>query len=174
VVAVAIAAALYAGGTFVAPLLVAQGSSWGGLLHLSYAPVCHQQAERSLAVGQGFQSVCARCSGLYLGGVAGLIVGVLFLVGRREAPRPIWLGLMALPTIVDALLPWIGLPGAANEPRFLLAWPLGFTAALYVARGIEEIVAPRAAPRRRDSDREQTANWTACRAGRESVEVADG
>ena len=167
---------IYISGTFLAPVLMSDGNPWGGLVRLSYAPVCHQQPERCLPVGGGFQSICARCSGLYFGAVAGLFAAALCLVGRRSAPRPIWLAVVALPTLVDALLPWVGLPGLPNFPRLLLAWPVGFVAALFVARGIEEIVAsrpgrpgPGARPR---DDREE--NWIARRDGRESLEVVDG
>jgi len=176
VLAVGFLALIYTSGTFLAPVLMSDGSPWGGLVRLSYAPVCHQQSERSLPVGDGFQSICARCSGLYLGAVAGLFAAALFLVGRRPAPRPIWLAVAALPTLVDALLPWIGLPSLPNNPRLLLAWPVGFLAALFVARGIEEIVAsrpgrPGSGERNRDDLEE---NWIARRDGRESLEVVDG
>jgi len=176
VLCVGLLALLYTAGTFLAPVWMSTGDAWGGLLHLSYAPVCHQQPERCLPVGDGFQAVCARCSGLYLGAVAGLFVGALFLVGRRSAPRPIWLAVVALPTIVDALLPWLGLPGLSNFPRLLLAWPVGFVAALFVARGIAEIVASRPGrPSPGDQPRnDRDANWIARRAGRESLEVVDG
>ena len=176
VLAVGLLALIYTSGSFLAPVLMSGDSAWGGLVRLSYAPVCHQQSERCLPVGGGFQAICARCSGLYFGGVAGLFAAGLFLVGRRPAPRPIWLAVVALPTLVDALLPWLGLPGLPNLPRLLLAWPVGFVAALFVARGIEEIVAsrpgrPGSVARTRD-DREE--NWIARRDGRESLEVVDG
>jgi uncharacterized membrane protein len=174
VVIVALLAAVFTAGTFLAPVMVARGNSWGGLLHLSYAPVCHQQAARSLPVGEAFQSVCARCSGLYLGGVAGLFAGAFLLVGRRGAPKPLWLVLIALPTLVDALLPWLGLPGMSNLPRLLLAWPVGFAAALFVARGIEEIVHPRTADRGCGAAAAEHTEKTASRTGRASLEVVDG
>jgi len=176
VLGVACLAVVYTAGTFLSPALMSAGGPWGGLLRLSYAPVCHQQPERSLPIGDGFQSVCARCSGLYLGGVAGLFVGGLFLVGRRSAPRPIWLAVVALPTLVDALLPWVGLPGLPNLLRLLLSWPVGFVAALFVARGIEEIVVSstgRPSPGVRNRDH-RDVNRIARRAGRESLEVVDG
>jgi len=132
-------------GTFVAPAMMDQGHPWGGLLRLSYAPLCHQQPERSLPVGDGFQAVCARCSGLYLGGVVGLVVGALLLVGRRTRMRPAWLAAVAVPTFLDAALNAVGYSALPNLPRLLLAWPVGFVAALFLARGIEEIVRSREA-----------------------------
>jgi uncharacterized membrane protein len=176
VLGVALLTLLFTAGSFLAPVLMGSGRSWAGLLHFAYAPVCHQLPERCLSVGDGVQAVCARCSGLYLGAVAGLIAGAFFLVGRRSAPRPFWLGLVALPTLIDALLPWIGLPGLPNLPRLLLAWPVGFVAALFVARGIEEIVAAR--PRSPGGEvrprNERDENRIARRTGRESLEVVDG
>lgn len=175
VLGAAFLALAFTAGTFLAPLLIGADGPWGGLLRLAYAPVCHQQPERSLAVGDGYQAVCARCSGLYLGGAAGLFVGALFLVGRRSAPRPIWLAVVAFPTLVDALLPWVGLPGLPNPLRLLLAWPVGFVAALFVARGIEEIAGSRpgrpgsGARSRDDCETKRIAR----RVGRESLEVVD-
>jgi len=176
VLGVGLLALAFAAGTFLAPVLISSGGPWGGFLRLSYAPVCHQLTERSLPVGDGFQAVCARCSGLYLGAVAGLFVSAALLMGRRSAPRPIWLAVVAVPTFIDALLPWVGLPALPNYPRLLLAWPVGFVAALFVARGIAEIVASRSGrPGPGDcTEDDRDENWIARRTGRESLEVVDG
>lgn len=172
VIGVGLLALVFTAGTFLAPALMDSGRPWGGLLRLSYAPLCHQQPERSLRVGRGVQAVCARCSGLYLGGVAGFFAGALFVVGRRRRLRPRWLLLAALPTFVDATLHGLGGPGLPNLPRLALAWPVGFVAALFVARGIEELLAPRGGVGGAlvDHDLRRSAR----RVGRGSVEVIDG
>jgi len=89
-------------------------------------------------IGQGVQAVCTRCSGLYWGGLAGLLAGAL-IVGRRLRPRPTWLALALAPTVVDALLPWVGLPQLGPLARHLLAWPAGFMVGLILAAGIAEL-----------------------------------
>ena len=111
---------LSAGAWFMLPagiLLVA-----GFLVPILIVAAYSLMPERSLAVGNGYQAVCARCAGLYAGGVAGLFLGAWLVVGRRRlAPALFWVGI--LPTVIDAVLPWIGLPGLPNVPRLLLAVP---------------------------------------------------
>ena len=126
-------------GTFLAPVLLSAGNVWGGVLHLAYAPLCHQMPERSLVIGAGTQAVCARCSGLYLGGVAGLWAGALLLLRSRLRPRPLWLAVAIVPSVVDFALSWLGLPSLSNIPRLVLAIPAGVLAALFLAVGIEDL-----------------------------------
>jgi uncharacterized membrane protein len=143
VLSVALAAALFTAGSFAAPRLETAGSGWAPALRALYAPVCHQRPERSLETGGGHQAVCARCSGLYLGGVAGLGLGALVAVSGRLRPRGSWLVAASLPTAVDAILPWVGFAGAGNVPRLLLAVPLGWVAGLFLARGLEDLFGSR-------------------------------
>jgi uncharacterized membrane protein len=135
--AVICAAAAFVAGTFAVPLLERAGVSEARFARLLYAPLCHQSPERSLLVGGEPQAVCARCAGLYLGGLAGLAVGP-FAARRGSRPRPSWLGWAALPTLVDVALAWIGLAGAANLPRLALGVPLGLVAGAFLAAAIED------------------------------------
>jgi len=147
VLAATLLATVFLAGTVAVPLLDLAGSSAAGLLRLCYAPVCHQIPERSLAVGAGTQAICARCCGLYLGGVSGLLAGAI-LVGRGRRPRPLWLGVLLVPTVVDALLALAGLPSLPNLPRLFVAVPLGFLAGLFLAGAIEDLTAPHTASHR--------------------------
>ncbi len=134
-------ATLFVAGTFLAPWLDQAGSAWGAMLRLLYAPACHQIAERSLVVVQGHtQAVCARCSGLYLGGVAGLVAGAWLWLGAGRRPRPIWLVLALAPTVADALAGWICLPSLSNVPRLLLAAPAGAVAGMFLASALADLV----------------------------------
>lgn len=139
VLAASLAALLFLAGTVAVPLLESVGVGGARLARLCYAPLCHQKPERSLEIGGSTQAVCARCSGLYLGGVLGLLAGAVPLLGRR--PRPRWLGLWAVPTIVDALMSLAGLPSLSNVPRLLLAVPLGLVAGLFLATAIADLPA---------------------------------
>ena len=127
-------------GTTLAPWLQNERPTSATLLRLAYAPLCHQLPERSLVIGSAHQAVCARCSGLYLGGVAGLVIAGVWVVGRRS-PSPIWLAVAVVPTLIDAVLPFIGLPGLTNLPRLLVAAPSGFAAGLFLAIGIYDLFA---------------------------------
>ena len=145
----AVLALLVVAGTLAAPLLESAGRPAALWLRLAYAPVCHQLADRSLEIAGYPQAACARCSGLYIGGALGLCFAGLALVGRARRLRPVWLGIAVAPSILDALLPWIGLPGLSNLPRLVLAGPAGFVAALFLANGIADLFAARRTERNR-------------------------
>jgi len=63
-------------------LVVMPGGVLGHADLIGYA-VCHRIAERSFFIGGQQLPLCARCSGTYLGALAGF--GVIFLLGRRRA-----------------------------------------------------------------------------------------
>jgi uncharacterized membrane protein len=125
-------------------------ASLGGVgLHLSAASyvaggvICHQRTERSFHHSAGAQwPVCARCTGLYLGGALGLLLGlVLPALGVREpaaavAGRWTWrtvLFLAALPMVATVGMEWAGLWGVSNAWRAAAslpaAWAVGALAA---------------------------------------------
>ena len=108
-------------------------------MRLGYAPLCHQKVERSLFIGDYTQAVCARCSGLYIGGVAGLFAGAALLLTRRLRPRPSWLAWAVAPTGIDVLFGVLGLPALPNVPRLLLALPVGVMAALFLAVAVADL-----------------------------------
>ena len=136
-------ALVFTSGAFLAPVLERAGVQRAGLLRLTYAPLCHQTPERSLTLAGGNVAVCARCSGLYLGGSAGLFVGALLFVGRARRLRPAWLAIAVLPTLIDALLAWAGLPALSNVPRLVLAWPAGLLAGMFLALGLADLFGPK-------------------------------
>lgn len=145
VLAAALLAVVFFAGTFLAPLLQTAGIAAGGVLRAAYRPLCHQIVERSLPIAAGHQAVCARCAGLYLGGIAGLVFALGGIARGAWRPRPRWLVLVLVPTVVDVLLSAAGLPSLSNVPRLLLAMPLGFVAALFLAVGIADLAARRRA-----------------------------
>ena len=103
-----------------------------------YRPGCHQIADRCLDLGFGPMAVCARCAGLYLGGVLALLASTAF--SRSLRPRPIWLLAVAVPTVFDFVAGQAGLPSLGNWTRFAVALPLGFVAGLYLGDAVLEIV----------------------------------
>jgi len=139
VLGVALAASVFAAGTFLAPALTATGNGWGGALRVLYAPVCHQQPARSLSVGGNPQAVCARCSGLYLGGVAGLVAGALLFAGTGRTPRRRWLVVALLPTALDTLAPWLGMGQLSNGPRLISALPAGVLLGMFLAVAVADL-----------------------------------
>ncbi len=113
-------------------------------LYFVFSFVCHQQPERSLWLAGLPLAVCARCAGIYLGGLLGLLLdlpsrraplvtalGLLFLdwAGEAMGVRPPWMplrlltgalaGLAAAPVVLEA-------GTALSRPPYTLMYrPLG-------------------------------------------------
>jgi uncharacterized membrane protein len=111
----------------------------GRLLRLTYAPVCHQMPERSLAAAGLPLPVCTRCTGLYLGGLAGLVAGALRRGRGWRAPHRVWLLAALAPSGVDFVLGHLGGPALSNVPRLLVAFPAGVVAGLFLCEGLADL-----------------------------------
>jgi uncharacterized membrane protein len=135
---VAALALAFASGIAVVPWLEMRGAPAGPLLRLAYAPLCHQLPERSFEIGSHSMAVCARCTGLYAGGVAGLLLALGGALARVR-PRPWWLAAAVAPTAIDFGFGWVGLPALANLPRALLAVPAGLVAGLFLSVAILDL-----------------------------------
>jgi uncharacterized membrane protein len=100
--------------------------------------VCHQLPERSFEMAGAPIAVCARCLGLYLGGVAGFAT----VVARRRrtggAGGSPWLLLAAsaLPTLLTIAGEWIIGRPVGNGLRFAAALPLGAAVAMVVGAAV--------------------------------------
>jgi uncharacterized membrane protein len=131
-------AGLWTAGVILAPWLAAKDSVLGGWLRLLYRPGCHQISNRCLDLGFGPMAVCARCAGLYLGGTLAL----LWTTVRNHScrPHPVWLAVIAVPTVLDFAAGQLGLPNLGNWARFAVALPLGLLAGLYLGDALFEIV----------------------------------
>jgi uncharacterized membrane protein len=131
-------AGLWMAGVVLAPWLIAHDQVVGHLLHWLYRPGCHQIADRCLDLGFGPMAVCARCAGLYLGGTLALLWTLSW--NRPSRPRPLWLAVVAAPTVIDFVAGQLGLPSLGNWARFTVALPLGLLAGLYLGDALLEIV----------------------------------
>jgi len=125
-------------GVVVVPWLASHDVFLAPWLRFVYKPGCHQIPERCLDLGFGPMAVCARCMGLYIGGFLGLLWTTLR--NRPSRPHPVWLAVVAAPTVIDFFAGLIGLPSLGNWARFALAVPLGLLAALFLGDGLLEIV----------------------------------
>ena len=103
--------------------------------------ICHQLPERSFFLDGRQLPVCARCTGLYLGGAAGLVGwwAVKLLRGWRAQPigTARWaMGLLlivAMPTVVSYATGVLGIWDGSNLTRAVFAVPLGLVAGAVVA-----------------------------------------
>ena len=91
--------------------------------------ICHQRAARSFHLAGVQLPVCGRCTGLYLSGALGAMLG--WAASRRSRPAS-WtrrlLLLAALPTALSVVLEFSGLAQPSNLGRALCAVPLGAAA----------------------------------------------
>jgi|SRR5687768_2914653 len=102
--------------------------------------ICHQLPERSFFLDGRQLPVCARCTGLYLAGAAGVLGWCLWKAGRgwRRFHVPPHLALAsvlgaAVPTALSYFTGVGGIWDGSNLTRALLAVPLGLTAGAVVA-----------------------------------------
>ena len=106
-------------------------------LYRAYRPVCHQLSGRSFHVDGYPVAVCARCFGIYSGFLLGLIVYPLVRGrGRTDMPPRLWLILALAPVSVDFLG---GLAGAfenTHASRLITGALAGAAGAFYIMPGL--------------------------------------
>ena len=102
--------------------------------------VCHQLPERSFDLHGAQLPVCARCTGLYLSGAAGVLGWFGWKLTRawRAAPVPPRAAIRvvliaALPTVITVATGIVGIWDGSNAARAVLAVPLGLSAGVVVA-----------------------------------------
>jgi len=96
--------------------------------------VCHQRPDRSLTTCGRQWPVCGRCSGLYLGAAAGVLLAASG-VGRRGSWRQ-WrtrVLVAAIPTAVLWLAEAVGLGDPGTTLRLTMALPPGAVTALWLS-----------------------------------------
>lgn len=115
-----------------APLLGMTGHATAYLiLHDIFSHICHQEPQRSFAMGGFAFPVCARCLGIYVGAAG----GALLSLPRRwhiQVPAQIFWGALAANGI-DVAMEMMHLHGNMPLMRLLLGLGFGMAAALFVA-----------------------------------------
>lgn len=99
--------------------------------------VCHQIPERSFHLAGVQFPVCARCTGLYVGGAFGVVLWILRRnrrLGVHDARRALMV--TAVPTLVTLATAALGWWDPANALRAVLAAPLGVAAGAVVTAGL--------------------------------------
>ena len=140
--AVALLAILWTAGIGGVPFIESSGdetaATTAGLARLAYRPVCHQIPHRSLALGGRPFTVCARCTGLYFGGAAGLALMALGY-GRVRFPGRLWLLLAVTPTVLDFGMGHLAGVSLPNLARLAVAFPAGLMLGGYLAIGVADL-----------------------------------
>jgi len=113
-----------------------------------FSGVCHQLPERSFHLWGEPLAVCARCSGVYAGFLAGAL---LFPVIRRRLKRefpPAWvLGAAILPAAADFGLARLGVHDSGNALRLITGLIPGMAVSFFILPGVYEIVSGPSKPK---------------------------
>ena len=120
------------------------------------ARVCHRRPDRTLQLRGEHLPVCGRCTALYFGGTAGLLLALVAPIRRQGRahrpaattrssaawwpagldPRAAWLALAATPTALTWGLESVAVWDPGTLVRALAALPLGATAGWFIARAL--------------------------------------
>jgi uncharacterized membrane protein len=149
------------------PLIRAAGGVDSALLSLLvrvYGRVCHQIGDRSFHIAGHPLAVCARCFGVYVGYMAGLIVYPFTRsLAQTELPPRSWLIAALVPVVVDFAGGFLGIFENTPASRALTGLIAGTAGAFYTLPGLVSLAA---------SLFKQDPND--CGAGDESKNVAQG
>ena len=108
---------------------------------LLFRVMCHGRVERSLELFGAPMPICARCTGIYVGVLAGLIG--FFLVraaARRVSERVFRLGglVLLVPMAIDGLTQAAGLRESTNELRIATGVIAGLAFGLWILSVVED------------------------------------
>ena len=140
------AAASWIGLLFLAPALLAAGRlRASALVYGAFSKICHQLPERSFH-WHGFPlGVCSRCTAIYLGVGAGLLLAPLLRPLHDETfPDRRLLLLSALPLAIDFAGGFSGLFANTFFSRSITGGLFGLVAAFYLLPGMVAFAAKRA------------------------------
>lgn len=124
-----------------APFAHAHGYTSAGLvLYEMFGRVCHGIPERAFYLEGYPLAVCARCTGIYLGFAAGVLVYPLVRsLQRGDTPQRKWLLLATVPALLDFALGLAGIWENTHLSRSLTGALLGAAAAFYVVPGLMDL-----------------------------------
>jgi uncharacterized membrane protein len=114
------------------------------MITLFFSPVCHQAPDRSFHLRGYPMAVCARCTGIYVGFLVGILIHPLFRRLKRGFHPPRWvLGAGILPTGMEILLSRGGVAELDLFFRSLTGLILGTVVAFYVIPAVFDLVKSR-------------------------------
>jgi uncharacterized membrane protein len=127
--------ALILGAASLCTWAVAQGASpqW----RLLFRVLCHGIAERCLTLWGTPMPICTRCTGIYLGMLAGLLAFLLIPRLRERVMRPIALA-AAVPLAIDGLTQLARLRESTNTLRMETGLLAGMAFGLWILSAVED------------------------------------
>jgi uncharacterized membrane protein len=153
-VAVLAVATFWAAGAVLAPVLACEAGpasepNLASVLYAAYGHVCHQIADRSFHILELPVAVCARCTGIYCGYVAGLAAYPIVRPLRScDTPPRAWLIIAVAPAVIDFAGGYLGLFDNTAASRAVTGAVAGAAGAFYTLPGLVCVVRMRAERRR--------------------------
>ena len=133
-IALLIISCTWLGLIFAAPwLMTGQHPMTAIIIYQGFSAVCHQRLERSYLFNGFPLAVCSRCTGIYFGFLAGLLL--LPLVRGLTAgsiPKRRWLANAAIPLLIDFSVGAIGLINNSFFSRTATGFLFGAVLAFYL------------------------------------------
>jgi uncharacterized membrane protein len=125
-----------AAGTAVLALTPAIENLAGGIgifsviARLAFHPFCHQDPARSLVIAGALLPVCARCTGIYLGFLAGWSLRMFKRGPTRDRRLPaVFLLTGIAPLVIDGFANWVGIFNTPPAARLVTGLLFGIAAA---------------------------------------------
>jgi len=137
------ASAIWCATLFSAPILAA-GDPWmrrlSGVIRLCFTPICHQASDRSFHLMGQSLAVCARCTGIYCGFLAGVLIYPLRLGTRSpELLSRKMLVIAGLPTALEITGSRLGVIPDSSVLRALTGGLLGVVVAFCVLQTVHDL-----------------------------------
>lgn len=124
-----------------APLLVVHFPALAAMLYLFFAPICHQNPDRSFIIAGHALAVCHRCTGVYLGLLIGSLTPPLRLGSLSTPPqRRALVVCCTLPLLLDVALSSLGIWTNNMSSRFSTGLLFGAMLSTLLVSGIEELI----------------------------------
>lgn len=138
---VATGTVLLCGLIVVAPVALGTGHNWIAFtIYAGFSKVCHQLPDRSFFLSGHPLAVCSRCTGLYAGFCASLLLYPLARSLRSvETPARKWLFWAAAPMAIDVGLQFLGIRDNTHSSRFFTGALLGSVSVFYVVPGLIDL-----------------------------------
>ncbi|MCI0665828.1 MAG: DUF2085 domain-containing protein [Acidobacteria bacterium] len=123
---------------FAAPWLISERHPMAAIIiYQGFSAVCHQQLERSYLINGLPLGVCSRCTGIYFGFLAGLLLFPAISGWKRVfIPKRRWLVIASIPLLIDFGVGLIGLIPNNFMSRTATGLLFGAVLAFYLLPGL--------------------------------------
>jgi uncharacterized membrane protein len=147
-------ALLWCGAIVLAPILAVLPEPFaavGNAMYGLFSPVCHQIEDRSLEVLGLPLAVCTRCTAVYGGFLAGVLLYPLVRSVDHPVYPPRWMTALAVfPMLVDVVMGWTGIHPVSGATRVFTGAFFGLIVPFVVlpalGEAVQEFVASRRPP----------------------------